>query len=92
MRTALPSRLLRFRHVPVAASSFCTARPAVGTVCKRTFAKVRDTELLDDKVWVSQTSSRAGPAGLRSDHRPPDERTLKLGKSMFKHLEYEELR
>lgn len=88
MRTPLPSRLFRAQHAVTpgtataraGASAFCAAR---GPLIRRSFAKVSDPELLANDLWFSSTAPRPSPEapGGEDDHKPPDERTLKLGKS-----------
>lgn len=86
MRTRLPSSLFRPRHAVTGAASRVVAHaPAIAGshVWTRSFARVQDPEILSDQLWFSSTAPRPRPDGVGSggDHKPPDERTLKLGKS-----------
>lgn len=85
--TRMPASAARSLRVPLLSpksKSFAAAPFAlrVGQV-KRTLANIR--EFQDRDVWFSNSIpcpqvSDSGP-GSGKDHKPPDERTLKLGKS-----------
>ncbi|KAF2810630.1 uncharacterized protein BDZ99DRAFT_560864 [Mytilinidion resinicola] len=48
---------------------------------QRTLANIKDTS--ESKTWFTSNSPRFGPPDLGgNDHTPPDERTLKLGKTI----------
>lgn len=88
MRTPLPSTLFRAQHAvtPGAATAEASVfRAARGSLSRRLFAKVRDRELLSNDLWFSSTAPKPAPETLGGgeDGKPPDERTLKLGKSEF---------
>ena len=88
MRNSLPSRLYHHRHGSVASllsSSSVIARPSGLVPWRRTFAKVRDPDHLLNGVCFRSTSpiASANDTGPHGDHKPPDERTVKLGKSTY---------
>ena len=69
----------------------CAAGTASGKVvhetCRRRFANIRNpSDALGREAWFSSNTRRSSleptsPNGAGGDHKPPDERTLKLGKS-----------
>ena len=51
---------------------------------QRTLANIRERDISLSKTWFTSTVPRISPPELRGqDHSPPDERTLKLGKSKY---------
>jgi len=60
-------------------TSGCDPRTCIGDC--RCFAHVNDIESINRELWFSQTPARPSP-DPRGDHQPPDERTLKLGKTV----------
>lgn len=88
MRTLLPSRLFRTTNngsssqlVAKAAAADCNNPPACLRNC-RCFARVQDADQINREVWFASSAPRAAPElGTGSDKKPPDERTLQLGKS-----------
>lgn len=91
MRTLLPSRLLRPSNAVLNVSSKAavvgSANPAVcdPRACLRNcrcFAHVHDIDKLNRDVWFTSNVSRAAPPGSPAEHKPPDERTLQLGKTV----------
>lgn len=89
------SRLLRWRspqpivHHWLASEETAASQPS----SRRSLAQVRPEPL--DEIWFTSSAPRRSPAddllgstatGPNGDHKPPDERTLKLGKSMYKRL------
>ena len=95
MRTLLPSRLLRPAGVAAgnngstntntavraAASSRRTCDPQGCLNNCRCFAHVNDIDPLNRDVYFTPTLLRPFPLN-QSDHKPPDERTLRLGKTV----------
>ncbi|KAK6435245.1 hypothetical protein LTR95_008565 [Oleoguttula sp. CCFEE 5521] len=82
MSSLLPSRL-RLQKVAalrsaVVGSTAC-ASPALCSQACRCFAQVHDLDSLNRDVYFTSTSPRLTGGG---DHRPPDERTLQLGKTV----------
>lgn len=93
MRTPLPSRLNRFchlGHVPLKVTSLLPAAKISSCIQRqlgsRTFANVRDPDRLINDVFFTGSTSRRSPldgSGQQGgDHMPPDERTIKLGKTI----------
>lgn len=88
MRTLLPSRLLRTTHngssrpvAQAAAAADCINPPACLRNC-RCFARVQDVDQINREVWFNSSSPRGVPElGSGGDQKPPDERTIQLGKS-----------
>ena len=73
-------RLTSGRLPPTSVTRSAIVRPVA-----RGLANVRDAEGLSLGVWFNNTPRPSLPApspGPPQDHKPPDERTLKLGKSM----------
>jgi hypothetical protein len=93
MRTLLPSRIFRANNGSAiasaarAAATDCSNPPACLRNC-RCFARVQDLDQLNCEVWFSSSAPRGSPnpSGGGSDNKPPDERTLQLGKSRFGHF------
>lgn len=85
MRTLLPSRLLRQNHVNTSTavkatsttSPLCDPRACLRNC--RCFAHVNDIDRLNRDVWFTSTIPRFTVPG---DHKPTDERTLRLGKTV----------
>lgn len=48
----------------------------------RCFAQVKDLDCLNRNVWFNSSVPLSSPPELRGDHKPPDERTLQLGKTV----------
>jgi hypothetical protein len=88
MRTLLPSRIFRANNGSAiasaarAAAADCSNPPACLRNC-RCFARVQDLDQLNREVWFSSSAPRGTPDPSGSDNKPPDERTLQLGKSRF---------
>lgn len=88
MRTLLPSRIFRANNGSAiasaarAAAADCSNPPACLRNC-RCFARVQDLDQLNREVWFSSSAPRGTPNPSGSDNKPPDERTLQLGKSRF---------
>jgi hypothetical protein len=89
MRTLLPSRIFRANNGSAiasaarAAAADCSNPPACLRNC-RCFARVQDLDQLNREVWFSSSAPRGTPdpsGGGSGDNKPPDERTLQLGKS-----------
>lgn len=89
MRMLLPSRIFRANNGSAiasaarAAAADCSNPPACLRNC-RCFARVHDLDQLNREVWFSSSAPRGLPdpsGGGGSDNKPPDERTLQLGKS-----------
>lgn len=87
MRTLLPSRRLQSNNAALTVSSVkaaITAPPATSTTCDpraclrncRCFAHVHDIDKLERNVWFTSTIPRS------NESKPPDERTLQLGKTV----------
>ncbi|KAK4580227.1 hypothetical protein LTR86_000430 [Recurvomyces mirabilis] len=89
MRTLLPSRLLRDNNATptlrLAAASPraipCRDPRSCLSDC-RCFAQVNDIGRINRDVWFSSSVPRYSLSEQRGDHRPPDERTLQLGKTV----------
>lgn len=86
MRWIAPrARLIRMRACR--AKPFSPSAPAAVQHTVRTFAKVRHPEGIEAGEWFSAS----GPSPLPVEHKgengkPPDERTLKLGKSEYESI------
>jgi hypothetical protein len=78
-RLALPKAVVKAQTL-----SHATAQP----VQTRGLANVRDhREYNSSELWFTPAKPHLLPAegpGSGLDHKPPDERTLKLGKSMYR--------
>lgn len=91
MRTLLPSRLLRSQHAALRPPA-PVVRPAINTTAScdpraclrncRCFAHVNDIDRINRDVWFTSTIPRYIAPGEGSDHKPPDQRTLQLGKTV----------
>lgn len=92
LRTLLSSRLLASKtsnavtNAAKAASSpvariGCASPQSCMRDC-RCFAQVHDIDKLNRDVWFNSSIPRSLPNLPGSDHKPPDERTLKLGKTV----------
>ena len=90
MRTLLPSRLFRTSNaaalnVARAATSpsprLCNNPRACLQNC-RCFAHVQDLDKLNRDVYFTSSSPRFDPIGSPEPHKPPDARTLQLGKTV----------
>lgn len=90
MRTLLPSRLLRPGNAVLNVSSkTSTINPSASAAARcnpraclrncRCFAHVHDIDKLNRDVWFTSTVPRSS---LASGEKPPDERTLQLGKTV----------
>ena len=87
MRTLLPSRLLRSNNAAlnvttkaitaISPASRCDPRACLRNC--RCFAQVNDIDKLNRDVWFTSSAPRFTPSG---SHKPPDERTLRLGKTV----------
>jgi hypothetical protein len=83
-----PSRFFRSTNGNAIASAAkasvagCNNLPSCLPKC-RCFARVQDLDSLNREVWFSSSAPRSSPdlGGSGGDHKPPDERTLQLGKS-----------
>ncbi|KAK5137080.1 hypothetical protein LTR08_001089 [Meristemomyces frigidus] len=92
MRTLLPSRLLRAQYAALrspapatlALVNTATARCDPQACLKhcRCFAHVNDSDRINRDVWFTSAVPRYSPPGHENDHKPPDERTLQLGKTV----------
>lgn len=88
MRTLLPSRLLRSSNAALslrpAAANTTAARYDLRACLRncRCFAHVNDIDRINRGVWFTSNIPRYSPPGQGSDHKPPDERTLQLGKTV----------
>lgn len=89
MRTLLPSRLLRSTH-PAKASPVTLAVTTTSARCdpsaclrnSRSFAHINEPATrLNHSIWFTSTAPRPSSIGS-SDHKPPDPRTLQLGKTV----------
>ena len=86
MRTLLPSRIFRanngsgIANAARVAAADCSNPPACLRNC-RCFARVHDLDQLNRDVWFSSSAPRGLPDPSGGDNKPPDERTLQLGKS-----------
>ena len=88
MRTLLPSRLLpkpsNALNITAASptttlqTSRCDPRACLRNC--RCFAQVNDIDKLNRDLWFTSTVPRCSPPS--SDYKPPDERTLQLGKTV----------
>lgn len=76
-RTRLPSSL-RPRHT-FAAAWTC---PRAWLRNDRYFAQVQGLDRVNKDIWFTSTVPRSVPLECQGDHKPPDERTLQLGKSV----------
>ena len=91
MRTSLAKSLLRAQLLSSKPSGLAASPFAVVLRrARRGLANVRDSQKQSSSAWFSGSSasfqvSNSGP-GSGKDHKPPDERTLKLGKSELKSL------
>lgn len=91
MRTPLPSRLLRAHHavkpaIPAVRCRIPSGAPGAEVTtsqpCSRSFANIREPDFTLKELSFSGTGPRGTPEGPKEgDYKPPDERTLKLGKS-----------
>jgi len=87
MRTLLPSRIFRANNGSAIASAAraavadCSNPPACLRNC-RCFARVQDLDQLNREVWFSNSAPRGTPDPSGGDNKPPDERTLQLGKTI----------
>lgn len=90
MRPSLANRLVRTPTRNAAAAAVTvTAAPPVAALChsKHDNFSVANTPIHSKSflgnVWFSSSAPYSLPdSALEGDHKPPDERTLKLGKSM----------
>ncbi|KAK5257160.1 hypothetical protein BJ546DRAFT_1035116 [Cryomyces antarcticus] len=92
MRKLPPSSLIRvphgLTHKPLAAAvAACqptsTTPSSIPRQSRRNLAAVRNADGLASGVWFSGSSHQHLPAELGgADHNPPDERTLKLGRTI----------
>lgn len=91
MRPSLANRLVRTPTRNAAAAAVTvTAAPTVAALChsKLDTYPVASTPIPSKSalgnVWFSSSAPNSLPdSALEGDHKPPDERTLKLGKSMY---------
>lgn len=94
MRTLLPSRLRASTHAalppaviipPTTPASHHCGNPRQCLRNCRCFAQVKDIDILRSRdVWFSSAAPRNSSIenSPHSDHKPPDERTLQLGKTV----------
>jgi hypothetical protein len=91
MRPSLATRLVRTptRNVAAFAAASVTAAPTSATLCQSKLdnhpvaATPTPSRSTISHVWFSSSAPYSLPeSGLEGDHKPPDERTVKLGKSM----------
>jgi hypothetical protein len=84
VRTVLPSRIFRPNNgnaIAKTAAAECCNPPSCLRNC-RCFARVQDLDHLNREVWFSSSAPRSSSEpGSGGNHKPPDERTLQLGKS-----------
>lgn len=90
LRTLLPSRFSpRAQNVsPIVRTTAAVECNGPGTCLQncRCFAQVQDLDKLNRDVWFTSSLPRYVPeGGPGGDHKPPDQRTLQLGKSMCFH-------
>jgi hypothetical protein len=81
-----PSRIFQPNNARLsaakAAAANCSNLPSCLPNC-RCFARVQDLDNLNREVWFSSSAPRSSPdLGGGGDHKPPDERTLQLGKTI----------
>ena len=84
MRPSLATRLVR---TPIRNAAAATVTPAAAALLQLDTYPVpvnpTPSKTLLGDVWFSSSAPYALPdSGPEGDHKPPDERTLKLGKSM----------
>ncbi|KAK4550726.1 hypothetical protein LTR36_000305 [Oleoguttula mirabilis] len=90
MRTLLPSRLLRRNAATQLAAPVTLAAPSTTARCDpraclrdcRCFAHVNDVDRVNRDVWFTSGAPRYTLPGGGGDHKPPDQRTLQLGKTV----------
>lgn len=87
MRTLLPSRLIRSKNANAALKLRVTTDRATTAACDSTFCMVNcrcfaQVHDIDRHVWLTSTIPCYVPPGQESDHEPPDERTLQLGRTV----------
>lgn len=86
MTTGLMPRFtshIRIRRPKLISKHFTPAASPALTPLSRTLANVRDRDASVSTTWFTSTAPSCSPDIGDQDHRPPDERTLKLGKSML---------
>jgi hypothetical protein len=96
MRPSLANRLVRTPTRNAASTAAATVTAAPATLCHSKLdthpvvATPTPSRSILSHVWFSSSAPYSLPdSGLEGDHKPTDERTLKLGKSMFsKHWAY----
>ncbi|TKA76391.1 hypothetical protein B0A55_05258 [Friedmanniomyces simplex] len=89
LRTLFPLRQLRTNNAAlklrIVADTTSTGARCDQAFCQRhcrCFAHVNDIDRINRDVWFTSTIPRYIPPGHESDHKPPDERTLQLGKTV----------
>jgi hypothetical protein len=90
IRTLLPSRPRHPHHAALTQSIAASVSKAASGRCDpiscpsncRCFAQVNDIDRRGQDVWFSSTAPRHNLDGQGSDHKPPDERKLQLGKTV----------
>ena len=93
MRTLLPSRLLRTSNAVLNFSAANAASVTSSTAAARCdpraclrncrcFAHVHDIDKINRDVWFTSNIIRAAPPGSPTEHKPPDQRTIQLGKTV----------
>ncbi|KAG9690029.1 hypothetical protein KCU69_g9941, partial [Aureobasidium melanogenum] len=86
MRPSLANRLVRTptRNAAAAAVSV-TAAPTAAALChSKLDITSAPSKSVVNNVWFSSSAPYSlSDSAPQSDHKPPDERTLKLGKSMY---------
>lgn len=91
MRPSLATRLVRTptRNAAACAATAVTAAPTPAALCHSKLdahpvnAVSTPSRSVLSHVWFSSSAPYCLPeSGLEGDHKPPDERTVKLGNSM----------
>ncbi|KAK5107566.1 hypothetical protein LTR62_001009 [Meristemomyces frigidus] len=89
MCTLLPSRLLRSHDATpglrLAARTLKSAPPRKPRTCLsdyRCFAHVADINRRERDIWFTSSAPRYSLPDSQGDHKPPDERTLQLGRTV----------
>jgi hypothetical protein len=91
MRTLLPSRLFRSNNATATKAVRAATASNSAAVCRdprdclrscRCFAHVHDIDKLNRDVYFNSSVPRFEPVGSPEPHKPPDERTLQLGKTV----------
>lgn len=91
MRPSLATRLVRTptRNAAACAATAVTAAPPPAALCHSELdtqpvaPTPTPSRSILSHVWFSSSAPYSLPdSGLEGDHKPPDERTVKLGKSM----------